>query len=167
MKEYWVKIKDWHTQLEQRERRAVNIGGVAMIFAIFYLGIWSPFLGRVDDLRERITSDQKTLAWMQNADQQLSRQTQSGETKQNYSPVGMLAALQTEVQKAKMKDAMTELKQASNDSIQMHFKNVSFDQLMKLLMSVMRSSHATITQLSTTSESTPGMVNADITLTLG
>ena len=168
MKEYWLKFKEWHAQLELRERRMVNIGGAALIFAIFYFGIWSPFLGRVDSLRKTIGSEQKTLAWMKEADQEIKRLSgESGSAKQKPTPVAMLALLQTQVNQSGLKDTLTQLKQASNDSIQLQFKKVSFDQLIKLLITVMKSNYVSITQLSVTAEATPGLVNAEIMVGLG
>ena len=167
LKEYWVKFKEWHAQLEQRERRMVNVGGAALGFAIFYFGIWSPFLGRVNHLRTTISSEQKTLAWMKDADQKIKQlASESSSARQSATPVTMLSLLQDKVNEAGMKDALTQLKQAANDSIQLQFKNVSFDQLIKLLISVMKSNHVTITQFNATAESTPGIVNADVMLAL-
>lgn len=167
MKEYWVKFKEWHTQLEQRERRMVNVGGAALAAAIFYFGIWSPFLGRVDDLRVTIGGQQKTLAWMKNAEQKMTQLAAgNGGGKQVMSPVALLSLLQERVNQAGMKDALTQMKQAANDSIQMQFKNVSFDQLIKLFISVMQSSHVKVTQFSAIAENMPGMVSADVMLSL-
>jgi len=163
MKEYWQKFKEWYAVLDQRERRAVNIGGTALAIAILYFGIWSPFLGRVDGLRQRMAGDQKTLAWMQEADQKIKQLAgSSSASSKQMTPVALLAFLQNQVNQAGLKDAMKEMKQAANDSIQMQFKNVSFDQLIKLLMTVLKESHVTITQFSAIAEKTPGMVNADI-----
>ncbi len=168
MKEYWIKFKAWHAGLETRERRMANIGGAAIAFAIFYFGIWSPFLGRVSDLRARIGSEQKMLAWMKSADEKISQlSTESGGTRRSTTPVAMLALLQNQVNQAGMKDALSSMKQADNDSIQLEFKNVSFDQLMKLLIGVMKSSNVTIKQFSAIAENTPGMVSAAVMLSLG
>ena len=168
MKEYWVKFKVWHAGLETRERRMANIGGAAIVFAIFYFGIWSPFLTRVSDLRSRITSEQKMLAWMKSADEKISQlATESSGARQSATPVAMLALLQNQVNQAGLKDALTSMKQADNDSIQLQFKSVSFDQLMKLLIGVLKSSHVTIKQFSAVGENTPGMVSADVMLALG
>ena len=167
MKEYWIKLKEWHAQLEQRERRMVNIGGAALAFAIFYFGIWSPFLGPVDGLRTTISSEQKTLAWMKDAEQKIKQlSAENSGDQQALTPVAMLALLQERVDQAGMKDALKQMKQAANDSIQLQFKNVSFDQLIKLLIGVMKSSRVNITQFNVIAESTPGMVNADVMLSL-
>lgn len=167
MKEYWQKFKEWYAALEQRERRAVNIGGTALLIAIFYFGIWSPFLGRVDALRKRITSEQKTLAWMREADQKI--QTLSGNNtpaREASNPVALLALMQDKIADANLQDALKDMKQAGNDAIQLQFKNVSFDQLMNLLIDILKNSRVSISHFSAVAEKSKGMVNADITLTI-
>lgn len=167
MKQYWQKAKEWYAALEQRERRAVNIGGGAVFFAFLYFGIWSPIVSHVDELRKRIVTDQKTLTWMQEADQKIKQLSlNETETQQAVTPVQLLTLLQMQINQAGLRDALKEMKQASNDSIQLHFKNVSFDQLIKLLMSVLKNSHVAITQFAASAEATPGMVNADIMLAI-
>lgn len=168
MNEYWLKLKEWHAQLELRERRMVNIGGTALAIAILYFGIWSPFLGRVDALRATISGEQKTLAWMQDAEQKIKQLSSDDKSsRQSVTPVTLLASLQKSVNDAGMKDALQSMKQSSEDSVQMQFKNVSFDQLVKLLISVMKSSHVTVTQFNAVAQPTPGVVNAEVMLTLG
>lgn len=167
MKEQWLKLKEWHANLQARERRIVNIGGAVVAFALFYLLFWSPFLNRVDDLRQHMGNQMKTLAWMKATDQQIKQLEGGGtQSKSNLSPVAMLAFLQSQIKLAGMKDALTELKQASNDSIQMQFKNVSFDQLIKLLISVIKNQQVTISQFSAEADATPGMVNASVIINL-
>jgi general secretion pathway protein M len=168
MKEYWIKFKEWHAALEERERRMVNIGGVLLVLAIFYFGLWSPFLTHVDDLRARIGSEQKTLAWMQDADKKISSFAgATGGARQAASPVTMLALLQSKINQAGLKESLHDMKQAANDSIQLQFKKVSFDQLMTLLIAVLKANHVSISQFNAVAEGSPGMVNADITLSLG
>ena len=167
MKEYVQKAKEWYAALEPRERSAVNIGGGAVLFAILYFGIWSPLVNHVDELRKRIVTDQKTLTWMREADEKIKQLSATESTvQQAVTPVQLLTLLQMQINQAGLRDALKEMKQASNDAIQLHFKNVSFDQLITLLMSVLKNSHVAISQFTATAEATPGMVNADIMLTL-
>lgn len=168
MKEYIQKFKVWYAALEPREQRAVKVGGIALAIAFFYFGIWSPFLGRVDALRKRIVSDQKTLVWAKQADariQQLSGAANVASA-QVLTPVALLSLLQDQIKRADLQDALKDMKQAANDSIQLQFKNVSFDRLIKMLMSVMQNSTVTITQFSAVAAKTPGMVDANILLGL-
>lgn len=166
--EYLTKAKEWHAQLETRERQMVNAGGAALIFAIIYFGIWSPFLSRVNHLRETITSDQKTLVWMQDADKKIKALAAEGggATSQNNTPVAVLASLQSLVEQAGMKEAVTALKQTSNDAIDLQFKNVSFDQLVKLMMNVLKENHVTISQFNAVQAASSGMVSAQVSFSL-
>jgi general secretion pathway protein M len=167
MKEYWHKAKNWYAALEQRERRAVLVGGSSVMFAVLYFGIWSPMVNHVDDMRKRIVTDQKTLTWMREADEKIKQLAATETTSQQaVTPVQLLTLLQMQINQAGLRDALKEMKQASNDAIQLHFKNVSFDQLIKLLMSVLKNSHVAISQFAATAETTPGMVNADVMLTI-
>jgi type II secretory pathway component PulM len=70
------------------------------------------------------------------------------------------------VNQAGMKDALTQMKQASNESVHMEFKNVSFDQLMKLMINVLKANQVNITQFNANALATPGMVNADIIINI-
>ncbi len=168
MKEYVQKFKVWYASLELREQRAVKVGGTALAIAVFYFGIWSPFLGRVEALRKRIVTDQKTLVWAKQADQRIKELSGAASTasSQVMTPVALLSMLQDQILQSDLKDALKDMKQAANDSIQLQFKNVSFDRLMKMLMSVLQNSSVTITQFSAVAEKTPGMVDANILLGL-
>lgn len=167
MKEYWNKLKEWHSRLEPREQRMVNIGGTALAAAILYFGIWSPFLTRVDNLRTTIAGEQKTLAWMKDAEDKIKQfSSENNPDRKNVTPVALLSELQDAVNQAGMKDAMTQMKQASNESVQMEFKNVSFDQLMKLMINVLKTNQVTITQFNANALTTPGMVDAGIIISM-
>jgi len=167
MKEYWNKFKEWYSRLEQREQRMVSIGGVALAAAILYFGIWSPFLGRVDNLRTTIAGEQKTLAWMKDAEDKIKQlSSENNAERKSVTPVALLSELQDAVNQAGMKDALTQMKQASNESVHMEFKNVSFDQLMKLMINVLKANQVNITQFNANALATPGMVNADIIINI-
>lgn len=167
MKEYIAKFKEWYAALQPRERKMVNIGSGVVVVAIFYLGIWSSFLNRVDNLRTSMDKDLKTLAIMQGLDKQLQAVEGGGEARSALTPVALLALLQQQVKQAGIKDALSDLKQDTNDSIQMQFKNVSFDQLMKLLIDVIKNNRVTISQFSAQATATPGLVNASVAISLG
>lgn len=162
------KFKSWWSTLAPREKQMVSVGSVVVTAAIFYFGIWSPYLERVASLRQRVQSSQKTLLWMRAADVEMKKM--EGETeqqKQVTSPVVVLSDVQKQVTQSGLDGAMTQLKQASNDTVEMHFKQVPFDKLMKMLTSLVKSEGVLITQMSAIASETPGIVEANITLTLG
>lgn len=162
-----AKYKAWWSTLAPREKQMVSVGSVVVIAAVFYFGIWSPYLDRVASLRQRVQSSQKTLLWMQAADKEMKKM--EGETqqqKQVTSPVVVLSDVQKQVTQSGLDGAMTQLKQASNDTVEMHFKQVPFDKLMKLLTELVKAEGVLITQMSAIASETPGIVEANVTLTL-
>lgn len=167
LNEYWVKINDWWSALALREKQAVAVGGGALFIFLLYAIIWSPLSNGAASLRSRINTEQKTLAWMQAADKQLQKAEKETNTKSKaVSPVVLLSLLQKQISDAELDQQLTQMKQATNDSIEMHFQKVDFDKVMQLLINVVKSYNVSISQLSAVSLSSPGITNIDVVLRL-
>lgn len=165
MKDTWAKLKEWWAALAQRERQAVTIGSLFLLMFIIYQWIWTPYLQYVDDLRVKIGKDQKTLAWMQAADKEIKKlENQSNAKPQSVTTVALLSDMQKQIQQAGLETALTQLKQASNNTVEVHFQKVEFDKLIKMLANVVRAERVSISQLSAKIDNSPGIVNADILL---
>ncbi len=168
MSQHWLKIKDWWNTLALREKQAVAIGGALLTVFLLYAGIWSPYVDHVAAMRDKIQSEEKLLAWMQSADNDIRRiEKQSGQTVKSVTPVVLLGLLQSQIDKAGLAGSLTQLKQSGNAAIEMHFQKVAFDKLSGLLLAVVRKNNVAVTQLSAVSDNTPGEVNADIILSTG
>jgi len=163
MNERFVKLKEWWNPLAEREKRALMIGGIALGVFLFYALIWSPYLNRIADLRAHLPAQQKTLHWMQTADKEI-RQLESEHTPKTaaLSPVELLAYLQKQLTTAGL-DA-SQLKQISNDAVQMQLQKVDFDRLIGFLIKVAQEQSVSITQMSVMADGSQGLVNAGITL---
>jgi general secretion pathway protein M len=167
MNEYWIKVKEWWSALATREKRAVVLGGSIVALFIVYQGIWSPLKEQAASMRKRLVAQEKTLAWMQSADKTLQQiQGQATNRNKSTSPVMLLSVMQKQINQAGLEQNLTQLKQASNESIEMHFQKVDFDKLVKLLTLVIKEQRVSITQMSVVAESAPGTVNADVVLKL-
>lgn len=166
MKEQWAKLNDWFTQLEQRERRLVSVGAVAVIFAAIYFLFWSPMTDSVDAMRRQIKGQQKTLAWMKSVDAALKKTASGAQQTSVMSPVELLSYLQKAIKRDGLQESLTQLKQSSNNAIHMQFKDVSFDRLMKTLIGVLGRQNVTISQFNAVAVNQPGLVDADMILKL-
>ena len=167
MNEWKMKFNEWWRNLSLHEQRVVSVGGAIASFLLFYLIIWNPYLDRLDVMRKQIQTEYKTLAWMQAADKEmnkLEKQTTKGTT--SMTPVALMSVLQKQVDEAGLASVMTQLKQTTQDSVEMQFQKVSFDQMVSLLIKVIKEQNVSITHLSATADTTPGVVNADIILSL-
>ncbi len=165
MKEMWLKWKEWWSQLALREKQAVMLGGPLLIIFILYQWIWSPYLDYVNGMRKRIGTEQKLLLWMQEADAAINKIAGQSKTKiKAVSPVMLLSVMKKQVNKAGLEQYLTQLKQATNESIELHFQKIEFDKLIKVIISVMKEQPVSILQMSVVADNTPGIVNADIIL---
>ena len=168
MKEAWGKLKEWWLTLALREKQAVALGGALLGLFIFYQFMWMPYLHYVDAMRVRIKTQEKTLVWMQAADKEINKiESQSKNKSKSLTPVILLGFLQKQINQAGLEQNLTQLKQATNESIELHFQKVAFDKLIMFLIAVIREQSVMLTQMSVTTEKNiPGMVNADIILKL-
>ena len=57
-------MMSWWSQLNERERRLVGIGGPLLLLAIIYWGAWTPFQQHVQEVERQLASQRNTLAWM-------------------------------------------------------------------------------------------------------
>ena len=167
MKEWQIKIKDWWQALSQREQQVVALGGIVISALLFYLIIWGPYLDRINTMRQHIKTEQQTLAWMQAADKEIKQfEVHSKNKNAATTPVILLSTLQKQIEEANLAPFLTDLKQSATDAIEIHFQKIEFDNLIRLLLTILKTQNVSITQMSVIAENSPGMVNADVILKL-
>jgi general secretion pathway protein M len=148
MKDRLNQLQQWWSQLAEREKRMVSVGGVIVTIFILYAGMWHPFLSHLQTMRNRIHADQQTLRWMQEADKSLQKlENQTEKKNQAISPVALLGLLQKQINEAGLATNLTGLKQSGNDAIEIQFQKVDFDKLMSFLLVVAKSYKVSFTQM--------------------
>ena len=58
------KLKQYYTQLNDREQRLVLISAVLLVFAVFYWGLWSPLNQSVAKGQANLSNQQALLLWV-------------------------------------------------------------------------------------------------------
>lgn len=167
MKENLEKFKAWFSKLSLREKQAVSIGSVLLGIFIIYEAIWSPYLNHIQNMRQRIIAEQKNLLWMQSADKVLDKMNHSATKTPPVSVVVFLSQMQKHIDQAGLASFLTQLKQSTNDSIEMHFQKVEFNKLMAFMIDVMQQRPVLVLQFSVTTAGSPGIVNADLVMSQG
>lgn len=172
MKEQWEmwreKLKEGWAHLALREKQAVVLGGSVLGMFMVYQFIWTPYLDHVAAMRKRLDTVQKTLVWMTATDKEIKKRESHSKSKNNpMSPVAFMSHLQKQIRQARLEQYLTQLKQTSHDSIEMHFQKIEFDKLIFLLTTVIKEQPVSITQMSAIAENSPGVVNADVVLKSG
>ncbi len=157
------QIKTRYQELNTREQRMVMAGSIFAIAFIAYQFIWSPLSTKAANLRKQIVADKKTLSFMQATDQAIKTQITNGnEQAKAITPVALLSALQIAIMRAGLNAELKELKQTSNDSVNLRFSKVPFDRVIKMILGLMNEQKVVISQMSVASVGEPGLV--DITI---
>lgn len=153
---------------DEREQRAIKIGGGVVAALLFYVCVVSPVFQHLDDLRASIAHDRKTLAWMRGVDLALaSSEKTAAPSSGRMTLIDCLSRMQTSINQSSLSQGLVGMKQSDNDRIEVHFKSVSFDALIAWLTSAMAQLPLNLSAFSATSTGdTPGTVNADLVLTL-
>ena len=165
MKEFILRIKDWWNSLGSREKTWVTWGAPVACVLIIYQFILAPLVNNVSDMRERITSQQKTLVWMKAADEQIAHVSGEGTASANKTtPLALLSELQKNINKASLNQSLTQLKQSNNDAVDIQFKKVDFDKLIKLMLDTLQHYRVSVAQMAVTSVNKTGAVDATIVI---
>ena len=161
------KVKAWWSRLTLQEKGAVSVGGSVLGLFLFFVLIWSPFLSHLDTMRKRIKSDESALSWMQGADVKIQAiESQEKDSTKSISPVALMSELQKQVNQNALGQSLTQLKQVSNDTIEMDFKQVEFDKVITFLTSTIKEHRVSIDQFSATAGGAPGLVDIQMVLKL-
>jgi general secretion pathway protein M len=168
LNELQTKLNERWSHLNTREKQAVTVGGFFLGLFIIYACIWSPLVGHVVTLRHKIGTEQKELAWMKAADEQIQKMSGEGHDKtKSTNPVLMLGIVQKQLDQSGLAATLTQMKQSSNNAIEMHFQKVPFDRLIKLLTTLVKQQRVSISQFSSVADTTPGLANVDVVMELG
>lgn len=161
------KAKEGWSRLSQQERRIVGVGGTIVSILLVYALIWSPMLSHLNAMRKRIKTGERTLAWMQAANTKIqSFERDDQVASKQISPVALMSILQKEINQNTLGQSLKQLKQASNDTIEIDFKQVEFDKVVTFLTTTLKSYRVTVDQFSATAGAKPGIVDVQLMLKL-
>jgi type II secretory pathway component PulM len=166
--EYWLKCKEWWQQLAKREQRALLFAAVALLLFIAY-STFAALQDQITNMRKKLVAAQHHLSALQAVNMTLEHlEQQAPAAKQMLSIVSVLNLVQKQIAQAGLLSTLSELKQVSASSFALEFKKIEFDQLMQLLISIMKEHALSIFELSVQQDkstlSEKGLVNAQIIL---
>lgn len=158
-------MKNWWQNLALREKQAVLLGGLLLILLIFYSFIWLPLSNSADNLRNKIHHNQELLLWMQDTDEKMQAiEHNLKQPSQTRLASSLLSLVQHELQKSPINNAVSQLRQAENNAVQMHVEKVSFDELITWLTTMWQNFGLLVTEINVMLSGQVGMVQGEITL---
>ena len=158
-------MKDGWMNLSLREKQTVALGSIALFVILIYLLIWSPLSHKIISLRTEVQRGQTTLHWMTIADQEIQIIEKNTEkTHAAHTAASLLSLAQHEINKSPLAKNLSQLRQSDNDSVQLTFQRVNFDNLVAWLTERSQQQNLVVTQAAIKQTGAPGIVTAELVL---
>lgn len=146
-----------------RERQILIGGSVIIALILGYQFIFAPFSQTNNELRQGIEAKENLLDWMQEVKPTLLRLQMSTNEKPQIIPSKSLPSLIAQsLTKAKL--SASKIEQTKAQKITINFSTVSFDGLIRWLISLHTQYNITVTECSIKALSNVGQVQANLTL---
>lgn len=123
-------LKDQWRELGARERRWVVFGAAALLTVLFYFMVWSPFVGSVENSRQRVGAGLETVIWMQGKAAE-ARGLQAalgdlGKTELNLSG-SFLSFVEDSARKAGLGEMLKGTESTGDDKVLLKFEKAPFN----------------------------------------
>lgn len=158
-------LQQWFQGLQARERHLVLTAAVVIIVTLCYLVLWEPLHKSKSDQISRLQSQLEIISWMQTASAEIKALRASGTTAKqanNSQPVSLL--VEKSAAASGLKQYLSKLESTSNKGARVKIDAASFDQLVLWLNNLQTQYGISVTTANIDRHSTPGTVNARLTL---
>lgn len=153
----------WFHSLPERDRRILVVGGAVLGGILMYLLVLHPFYSGKQALRTHTQEQRELVAWMRPAAAQIQalRGQQPGALPAGQS---LLAVVDTSAGQANFGAALKQIQTGNDGSVRVQLQGVSFDTLVRWLGDLQQRYGITARTLTAQRGSTPGSVDANLTL---
>jgi general secretion pathway protein M len=159
MNPYLQKLKAWYTNLQERDRRVVLIGSVALALLILVGGILLPLESAVSAAEKRAATRREDLAWMHvNAPELAS----AGTTSFNDTGEPPVVLVDRVGREAGLGTALRGT-QPSGTGVRVQLEAAPFDTLVNWIAMLDQRYGLSIDSITVDRAARPGVVNANIT----
>ena len=129
-------MRDWFDSLEARERLFVITAAVFMVFAILYVGVWSPLDRGQKSLSLSVDTWKTALAELRPLQRQL-QVTGSGQSSAGNQ--SLVVIIDNTLRERGLYSALQRSQPTTSNGIRVEFENVAFDDLVLWLGDLSRS----------------------------
>ena len=155
------EIKAYLDGLNDRERRLVLGGVLALIVIGAYQFIWSPFIGGLDKLTKKVEQQQKDIIWMQNSLPELAELSKFA-----LKTEGAGTALYSTIENsARTKfGANIQVQQEGQRGVRVQISNIAFDEVLLWLDELKSTQQIVIKEFTAEATDAVGYVKSTILL---
>lgn len=159
-------LRTWYQGLAPRERLAVIVGSIAVIFMLFYYVLWHPLNSSLSDARQRVVSETNQTRWMLGIRDEARLLQSSGNQTQIKGRGDSLLSIVDETSRAGgLGEAVRHIQPDQDNKATVSLQQASFNQMLFWLRTLQRDYGITTTEMTLSRDSdTPGNVEARLTL---
>lgn len=147
-------IKTWWSNLGERDRYVLCIGGAICFVYIFYMIVFSPLIRAVDFKSHQLIEKKETLDWI--------RKQINIKPTQKRIEGNLLSVFSGSLKRASFANFPYKLQQAGEDNIQLVFDEVPYGEFLIWLKNLNEHYTMTISELSAIRTATPGIVKLHV-----
>ncbi len=165
----WEQIMEYWQGLQPRERVMLLIGGVALLFALFYFLLWQPVMSARAQMRQEVQQQQALLQWMKDAASEAKLLRGVAGANGKNKGLGGQSLLSLVDQSAKQQGLGDAVKRIEPDGKQVRiwFEAANFDQLAGWLEKISAGNGVRVVNATIERTDAPGLVNARLRLAGG
>ena len=157
-------MRTWYANLAERERRVVTLGAAAGVVLVL-LAIILPLNRNIAQARQRITTKQGDLAFIQEATPQLAAAGPgSGEAATGES---LVVLIDTSARESGIGKSLSSSQATADKGLRIRLENVPFDALVAWLARLTQSHGVRVESAEIEAAGEPGLVNAGLLLKAG
>jgi len=157
-------MRTWYANLAERERRVVTLGAAAGVVLVL-LAIILPLNRNIAQARQRITTKQGDLAFIQEATPQL---TAAGPgTGEAATGESLVVLIDTSARESGIGKSLSSSQATADKGLRIRLENVPFDALVAWLARLTQSHGVRVETAEIEAAGEPGLVNAGLFLKAG
>jgi len=157
-------MRTWYANLAERERRVVTLGAAAGVVLVL-LAIILPLNRNIAQARQRITTKQGDLAFIQEATPQLAAAGPgTGEVATGES---LVVLIDTSARESGIGKSLSSSQATADKGLRIRLENVPFDALVAWLARLTQSHGVRVESAEIEAAGEPGLVNAGLFLKAG
>ena len=156
-------MKVWFEELSRRERSILLFGGGALLLMLLYSLLWSPLSEQNERLRGDIENQKVTLAWMQQAAQQV-KQGGAQTARHNVNGESLLTLVDRTAKSSALGGSIKRIQPDKDGGVRIWLEKAEFNQMMRWLATLSRNHGVILSDSNIEKQLTPGLVDARLTL---
>jgi general secretion pathway protein M len=157
-------MREWYDNLSERDRRIVNLGGVAVLVMVL-LGIVVPLNRNISMARERVTRKQDDLQFIQSVAPQLA--SAGPATGNAASGESLVVLIDSSARESGLGKSLTNSQPTGDKGLRIRLDRVSFDAMVAWLARLSQQHGVRVESAEIETAGEAGLVNAGLVLKAG